>query len=50
MKSEEEIMAFYEENKNWLERVVSNEAYPRVLRAAAGAIIEVALEEGGGKK
>jgi hypothetical protein len=51
MKSEEEIMAFYEENKKWLERVVSNEDYPRILRALAGAVIEVALKKRGrGKK
>ncbi|VUT26855.1 MAG: hypothetical protein MASP_01737 [Candidatus Methanolliviera sp. GoM_asphalt] len=49
MKSKEEIIGFYEENRRWLELVVANAEYPRVLRAAA-AVIETVLEEGGGEK
>ena len=50
MRRKEDIIGFYGKNKSWLEGIVANAEYPRVLRAAAGAIIEVALEEGGGKK
>ena len=45
MKRKEEILRFYGKNKSWLEGIVANSEYPRVLRAAAGAIIEVSLEE-----
>ena len=44
MKGKKDILEFYEVNKRWLEDVVSNAEYPRILRAAAGAVIEYAIE------
>lgn len=44
MKSKEDMIGFYEKNRKWLGDIVANAEYPRVLRAAAGAIIEVSLE------
>jgi hypothetical protein len=46
MKSKKGVIEFYRKNKEWIENVVSNAEYPRILRAAAGAVIEVAIEEG----
>ena len=48
MKGEEErILNFYNENKTWLEMVVENSTYPRVMRAMVGALIDYVLEKGG---
>ena len=46
MKTKADIINFYKENRAWLDMVLSNVGYPRTLRAAAGAVIEVAIEEG----
>ena len=46
MKTKADIINFYKENRMWLDAMVANVEYPRMLRAAAGAVIEVAIEEG----
>jgi hypothetical protein len=46
MKTKEDILEFYKKNSAWLDTVVANAKYPRILRATAGAVIEVAIEEG----
>ena len=45
MKTKEDMVNFYKENRAWLDMVVANAEYPRMLRAAVGAAIEVAIEE-----
>jgi|GEM_PF-7072618 len=45
MIEEKDILRFYKENKQWLDNIVSNTEYPRILRAAAAAVIEVGLQE-----
>ena len=49
MVNKEDVLEFYERNKDWLEAVVSNGAYPHILRATAAAVIEIGLEKGGEK-
>ena len=46
MKTKADIVNFHEENRMWLDTMVANAEYPRMLRAAASAVIEVAIEEG----
>ena len=46
MKTKADIVTFYKENRMWLDTMVANAEYPRMLRAEAGAVIEVAIEEG----
>lgn len=46
MTDDYEIFKFYKENNEWLEHVVADRAYPKFMRAMAGAVIEYAVENG----
>ena len=45
MKTREDIVEFYKKNRVWLDTMAANAEYPRMLRAAVGAVIEVGIEE-----